>query len=244
MSEIRFTKVRQRQLNKFNTLINKKEGNITRANATNLIWSNNLGSQSVRQASAPPREGNNTPQTNSQAGTLLPSREGSNSTPASSQVSGIPPNSPPAIAHLPPQEGSNSTPAGSQSGILLNSPLAIAHLPPREGSNSPQATAYLLLGEGRQFFLGWAIAHLPSSKGSNSSQATALLPPSKGSSIPQATAQPSLREGNSSPQAGQLSNPTRSVRQGHRCSPRHRASQSSQENSTISWEDNPTTTPQ
>ena len=37
ISEIRFTKVRQRQLNKFNILINKKEGNITRANATNLI---------------------------------------------------------------------------------------------------------------------------------------------------------------------------------------------------------------
>ena len=55
VSEIRFTKVRQRQLNKFNNLINKKEGNITRANAINLIQSNNLGSQSVRQASASPQ---------------------------------------------------------------------------------------------------------------------------------------------------------------------------------------------
>ena len=55
VSEIRFTKVRQRQLNKFNILINKKEGNITRANATNLIQSNNLGSQSVRQASTSPQ---------------------------------------------------------------------------------------------------------------------------------------------------------------------------------------------
>ena len=55
VSEIRFTKVRQRQLNKFNILINKKEGNITRANATNLIQFNNLGSQSVRQASASPQ---------------------------------------------------------------------------------------------------------------------------------------------------------------------------------------------
>ena len=50
VSEIRFNKVRQRQLNKFNILINKKEGNITRANATNLTWSNNV----VRQASASP----------------------------------------------------------------------------------------------------------------------------------------------------------------------------------------------
>ena len=54
VSEIRFSKVRQRQLNKFNILINKKEGKITRANAINLIWSNNLGSQSVRQASTSP----------------------------------------------------------------------------------------------------------------------------------------------------------------------------------------------
>ena len=57
VSEIKFTKVRQRQLNKFNILINKKEGNITRANAINLTHSNNLGSQSVRQAStSPPRK--------------------------------------------------------------------------------------------------------------------------------------------------------------------------------------------
>ena len=105
--EIKFSKVRQRQLNKFNILINKKEGNITRANATNLIRYNNLGSQSVRQAStSPPREGNNTTQTNSQTGALLPSREVSspsqaiNSNPASSQASGVPSNSPPAIAHL------------------------------------------------------------------------------------------------------------------------------------------------
>ena len=29
IGEIRFTKVKQRQLNKFNNLLNKKEGNIT-----------------------------------------------------------------------------------------------------------------------------------------------------------------------------------------------------------------------
>ena len=55
VSEMRFTKVRQRQLNMFNILINKKEGNITRANAINLTHSNNLGSQSVRQASTSPQ---------------------------------------------------------------------------------------------------------------------------------------------------------------------------------------------
>ena len=40
VSEIRFTKVRQRQLNKFNNLVTKKEGNITRDNAINLTRSN------------------------------------------------------------------------------------------------------------------------------------------------------------------------------------------------------------
>ena len=55
ISKIRFTKVKQRQLNKFNNLINKKQGNITRANAT--IWSNNLVSQTIRQASTSPPEG-------------------------------------------------------------------------------------------------------------------------------------------------------------------------------------------
>ena len=52
VSEVRFTKVKQRQLNKFSILINKKQGNITRANAT--IRSHNLASQTIRQASSSP----------------------------------------------------------------------------------------------------------------------------------------------------------------------------------------------
>ena len=56
VGEIRFTKVKQRQLNKFNILINKKEGNITRSNSTN---STNLASQAGGQALLPPREGSN-----------------------------------------------------------------------------------------------------------------------------------------------------------------------------------------
>ena len=50
VGEIRFTKVKQRQLNKFNNLLNKKEGNITRANSPN---SPNLASQVGRQALRP-----------------------------------------------------------------------------------------------------------------------------------------------------------------------------------------------
>ena len=55
VGEIRFNKVKQRQLNKFNNLQNKKEGNITRANSLNVA------SQAGRQAGAhlPPREGSN-----------------------------------------------------------------------------------------------------------------------------------------------------------------------------------------
>ena len=68
VGEIRFTKIRQRQLNKYNMLLNKKEGNITRANANNPSNSNNLASQAGRQASAslPPREGSNPSQTGRQ----------------------------------------------------------------------------------------------------------------------------------------------------------------------------------
>ena len=163
-SEIRFTKVKQRQLNKFNNLINKKQGNITRANAT--IQSNNLVSQTIRQASASPLgEDNNTLQTNSQAGTN--------------------PNLPPAIAHLPPREGSNSLLATAHLPSEGSSfSQATALLPTGEGSNSSQATALLPPSEGSSN--PQAVAVLPSGEGSNSSQATALLPPSKGSSNPQA----------------------------------------------------------
>ena len=45
VGEIRFNKVKQRQLNKFNLLINRKEGNITRSNITNSN-TNNLTIQS------------------------------------------------------------------------------------------------------------------------------------------------------------------------------------------------------
>ena len=58
VGEIRFTKVKQRQLNKYNILLNKKEGNLTRANAITPTNSSNLASQAGRQASTllPPKE--------------------------------------------------------------------------------------------------------------------------------------------------------------------------------------------
>ena len=61
VGEIRFTKVKQRQLNKFNNLLNKKEGNITGV-STQLNSSQGIvASQAGRQA-----------------GTHLPLGEGSN----------------------------------------------------------------------------------------------------------------------------------------------------------------------
>ena len=76
VGEIRFTKVKQRQINKLNNLLNKKEGNITRSNS-----SPNLAFQAGRQAGAylPPGEESNlmaqATQSGRQAGTHLPPRE-------------------------------------------------------------------------------------------------------------------------------------------------------------------------
>ena len=108
ISEFRFNKVRQRQINKLNHLVSKKEGNITIANAVN-----NLSNSVNRQAQAPH---NPTPAT-----ALLPPREGSNS--------------PPATGHLLP--GGTGLPQSNSQVIGSYPTLAIAHLPPKEGSNSP-----------------------------------------------------------------------------------------------------------
>ena len=77
---IRFTRVKQRQLNKYNILLNKKEGNITRANPTtptnsnNSTNSNNLASQADRQASPSlPPQGRQQTISNRQAGRCYPS---------------------------------------------------------------------------------------------------------------------------------------------------------------------------
>ena len=113
VSKFRFNKVRQRQINKLNHLVSKKEGNITIANAAN-----NITNSVNRQAQAPC---NPTP-----AIALLPPREGSNS--------------PPATGHLLP-EGTGLPQANNQ--VIGSHPTpARAHLPPGEGSNSPPATVH------------------------------------------------------------------------------------------------------
>ena len=141
VSELRFNKVKQRQINKLNHLVSKKEGNIT-------IISNNTTLN--RQVQSPPssRSRNPTPAT-----ALLPPGEGDNS--------------PPAAVHLPPEGNSflnsqasnnNNTTSNTTSNSVnnqtvnnqtnsqvppLNQTPAIAHLPPGEGSNSLPGAVHL-----------------------------------------------------------------------------------------------------
>ena len=75
VSELRFTKVKQRQINKLNQLVSKKEGNVALANAVN-----NITNPINRQASC--NSCNPTP-----ANALLPPREGSNPLPATVHLS-------------------------------------------------------------------------------------------------------------------------------------------------------------
>ena len=140
VSELRFNKVKQRQINKLNHLVTKKEGNIT-------INSNNITLNRLVQS--PPNPHNPTPAT-----ALLPPGEGDNS--------------PPATAHPPPEGNSslNNIASNSNSNTISNSvnsvnPVnqvsnqtisqgpshnqtpAIAHLPPGEGSNPPPGAVQL-----------------------------------------------------------------------------------------------------
>ena len=122
VGEIRFNKVKQRQLKKFQNLVNRKEGNITRVSNNNS-----------------PQVGNNLA-ANRQAGTHLPSGEGSNTPQASPLLSPGEGDSPRVSqaglgTHLLTGEDSNS------------SPQATAHLPPREGSSSPRQLLTFLLGK-------------------------------------------------------------------------------------------------
>ena len=132
VGEIRFNKVKQRQLNKFQNLVNKKEGNITRVSNNNSPQAgNNLVASRQAGAHLPSGEGSNTPL----ASPLLSPGEGDG--PRASQVGlGL-------GTHLPSGEGSNS------------SLQATALLPPREGSSiSRQLLTFLL---GKEAILPWQL---------------------------------------------------------------------------------------
>ena len=134
VSELRFNKVKQRQINKLNHLVTKKEGNIT-------INSNNITLNRLVLVQSPPNPRNPTPAT-----ALLPPGEGDNS--------------PLATAHPPPEGNSSLNNLASNSNTTSNSvnsvsnqtisqgpshnqTPAIAHLPPGEGSNPPPGAVQL-----------------------------------------------------------------------------------------------------
>ena len=210
VSELRFNKVKQRQINKLNHLVSKKEGNIT-------IVSNNITLN--RQVQSPPSSCNPTPAT-----ALLPPGEGDNS--------------PLATVHLPPEgnsflnsQASNNNNITSNSvnnqtnsqGPSLNQTLAIAHLPPGEGSNS----------------LPGAV-HLPSEAGGSPPQPSSTTAREENNSSqansPPVTNNP---QSSRASQAGHSNNHPRASRQGTRHSPRHQPAQHSPEACATSREGTP-----
>ena len=95
VSELRFNKVKQRQINKLNYLVSKKEGNIT-------ITSNNTTLN--RQVQSPPSAHSRNP---TPATALLPPGEGDNS--------------PPAAVHLPPEGNSLPNNQASNNNVAISS---------------------------------------------------------------------------------------------------------------------------
>ena len=216
VSELRFNKVKQRQINKLNHLVSKKEGNITNNITLNRQVQSLPNSRNPTPATAllPPGEGDNSPQA-----TVHPPLEGNssfnnqasnnnnttsnsvNSNPVSNQTNSQGPshNQTPAIAHLPPGEGSNS-------------PLGAVQLPLEATSSPPQPRSTTAREE------------------NNSSQANS----------PPATNNPQSHRAS---QSGHSSNPPRASRQGTRHSPRHQPTQPSPEACTTSREGTPSSTP-
>ena len=250
VSEIRFNKVKQRQLNKFNLLTIRKEGNITRS-ITNLNY-HNINSQTnsqvnpTPQASPPSGEDNRS----SQAGP--PHGEASTSPPSSQANSqaregGTPPQA--GTGTPPPREDSSLSQATNSSLSQASAPQAGATPPGEDGSlsqdntsslsqaSAPQAGSTSSLSQASALQVGATPPgednSLSQGTTSSPSQASALLPSPEGSRPPNPPGT----------QAGPASNNNNTLRQGSRCPPRHRPTQASQEVITTSWEGNNPTPP-
>ena len=157
VSELRFNKVKQRQINKLNHLVSKKEGNITNItlnrqvqslpNSRNLTPATALlplreGEISPQATVHPPREGNSS--FNNQASNNNNTTNSVNSNTVSNQTNSQGPshNQTPAIAHLPPREGSNSPPGAVQlPSEATSSPYQPRSTTAREENNSSQANS-------------------------------------------------------------------------------------------------------
>ena len=184
VSELRFNKVKQRQINKLNHLVTKKEGNIT-INSNNITLNRLVppgeGDNSPPATAHPPPEGNsslNNLASNSNSNTISNSV---NSVNPVNQVSnhtisqGPSHNQTPAIAHLPPGEGSNPPPGAVQLPSEANSS------PPQLSNQANNQT----ISQGPPYLPTPAIAHLPPREGSNSPPGVVQLPSEANSSPPQ-----------------------------------------------------------
>ena len=131
VSELRFNKVKQRQMNKLNHLVSKKEGNITNITLNRQVQSPpNSHNLTLATALLPPGEGDISPQA-----TVHPPREGNSS--SNNQASN---NNNTTSNSVNSNTVSNQT---NSQGPSHNQTLAIAHLLPREGSNSPLGAVQL-----------------------------------------------------------------------------------------------------
>ena len=165
VSELRFNKVKQRQINKLNHLVTKKEGNITHNITLNRLAQRPPNPHIPTPATAllPPREGNNSPpatvhpppEANSSLNNLASNSNTTNNSVntnsslnlvnqvSNQTISQVPPhNQTPAIAHLPPGEGSNSPPVAVQlPPEAISSPPQTRSTTAREENNSSQANS-------------------------------------------------------------------------------------------------------
>ena len=161
VSELRFNKVKQRQINKLNHLVSKKEGNITSNNITLNRHVQSLPSScnpTPATALLSPREGDNSPlatvplppegnsSLNNQASNInnITSNSVNSVNPVNNQTNSHGPshNQTPAIAHLPPREGSNSPPGAVQLPLEASgSPPQPSSTTAREENNSSQASS-------------------------------------------------------------------------------------------------------
>ena len=223
VSELRFNKVKQRQINKLNHLVSKKEGNITIITLNRQAQtppSPHSRNPTLATALLPPGEGDNSPPVAVHLpteGNSSPNSQASNnnnntsnsSNQTNSQASQVPPlNQTLAIAHLPPGEVSNSPlgathlpPEAVGSPPQPNSTTAIDHLPPREGSNSLPGATHLhpeAVSSPPQPNSTTATAHLPPGEGSNSLLGATHLHPEADGSPPQPNSTTAREENNSS----------------------------------------------
>ena len=173
VSELRFNKVKQRQINKLNYLVSKKEGNIT-------ITSNNTTLN--RQVQSPPSACSRNP---TPATALLPPGEGDNS--------------PPAAVHLPPEGNSLPNNQASNNNVAISSTSNNNNTTSNNTtSNSVSNQTNSQASQVPPLNPTPAIAHLPPGEGSNYLLGDAHLPSEAGTSPPQPNPTTAREENNSS----------------------------------------------